>query len=211
MQVTLNDKIIDVIIIYKNNKNIYMRVKEDLKLYVTCNKYVSLKEIQKIIDNNQNSIIKMYDHIEKQKLLDESFYYLGKKYTVIYQDDIRDVIFEDEFIWAKDEKMLTKFLNNKCKEVFSQRINTIKTSFNYLPPFKLKIQNMKTRWGVCNRSNNTVTLNSQLLKKDLTLLDYVIIHEFCHFKHPNHSALFWQEVAKYYPNYKLARKKLKEV
>ena len=102
MQVTLNDKIIDVIIIYKNNKNIYMRVKEDLKLYVTCNKYVSLKEIQKIIDNNQNSIIKMYDHIEKQKLLDESFYYLGKKYTVIYQDDIRDVIFEDEFIWAKD-------------------------------------------------------------------------------------------------------------
>ena len=70
---------------------------------------------------------------------------------------------------------------------------------------------MKTRWGVCNRSNNTITLNSELLKKEITLLDYVIVHEMCHFKHPNHSKDFWNEVSKYYPYYKLARKKLKEV
>ena len=53
---------------------------------------------------------------------------------------------------------------------------------------------MKTRWGVCNRSNNTITLNSELLKKEITLLDYVIVHEMCHFKHPNHSKDFWNEV-----------------
>ena len=70
---------------------------------------------------------------------------------------------------------------------------------------------MKSRWGVCNRGNNTITLNKQLIKKDISLLDYVIVHELCHFKYPNHSKYFWNEVAKYYPNYKLARKQLKEV
>ena len=68
---------------------------------------------------------------------------------------------------------------------------------------------MKTRWGVCNRGNNTITLNTELLKKDIDLLDYVIIHELCHFYEPNHSANFWNWVAKYYPNYKEARKRLR--
>ena len=68
---------------------------------------------------------------------------------------------------------------------------------------------MKTRWGVNNRGNNTITLNSELLKKDIDLLDYVIIHELCHFYEANHSPRFWAWVSKYYPDYKLARKRLR--
>ena len=81
--------------------------------------------------------------------------------------------------------------------------------FNDLPDFKLRIRKMKTRWGVCNKSSMSVTLNTELIHKDVTLIDYVIIHELCHFKYMNHSASFWKEVEKYYPYYKLARKRLK--
>ena len=69
---------------------------------------------------------------------------------------------------------------------------------------------MKTRWGVCNRLKKTVTLNSELLKKDLTIIDYVIVHELCHFYEGNHGKKFWLQVEKRYPNYKQIRKKLKE-
>jgi len=55
----------------------------------------------------------------------------------------------------------------------------------------------------------TVTLNSSLIHKDVTLIDYVIIHELCHFKYMDHSSAFWKEVEKYYPYYKLARERLK--
>ena len=68
---------------------------------------------------------------------------------------------------------------------------------------------MKTRWGVNNRGNNTITLNTELLKKEIDLLDYVIIHELCHFYEANHSSRFWAHVEKYYPKYKEARKRLR--
>ena len=69
---------------------------------------------------------------------------------------------------------------------------------------------MKTRWGVCNRKNNSVTLNLELIKKDHKYLNYVIVHELSHFVHFDHSRLFWQTVSKYCPEYKIVRKELKK-
>ena len=42
------------------------------------------------------------------------------------------------------------------------------------------------------------------------LIDYIITHEFCHFKVHNHSKDFYDEVIKYCPDYKKCIKKLKE-
>ena len=73
----------------------------------------------------------------------------------------------------------------------------------------LKIRTMKTRWGVCNRKIKSVTLNFNLIKYDYDCLDYVIVHELSHFVHFDHSKEFWNTVSKYYPNYKIIQKKLK--
>ena len=211
MFIQINNYKIEIVIIRKKIKNIYLRVKEDLKLYVTAHPLVSQKEIKKLISQNEKSIIKMYEKMVKQKKYDQEFYYLGDKYDIIYNENIKRVEISDNKIIVKDEKMLNKFWKDECLRIFSKRVEDLKPLFSYLPKFTLRIRFMKTRWGVCNRSKNIVTLNSELLKKDRTLLDYVIIHELCHFKYPNHSADFWQEVAKYYPYYKMARKMLKEV
>ena len=69
---------------------------------------------------------------------------------------------------------------------------------------------MKTRWGVCNIRDNSVTLNTKLIEYDIEKLDYVIIHELSHFIHFNHSKAFWNQVSIYTPNYKQIRKDLKE-
>ena len=45
MEVNIGPYNIEIIIVYKKNKNIYMRVKEDLKLYITCHPLVSKKEL----------------------------------------------------------------------------------------------------------------------------------------------------------------------
>ena len=92
----------------------------------------------------------------------------------------------------------------------SERVEYWSQFFDYLPKFSIRIRKMTTRWGVCNRGNNIVTLNSELIKKDITLLDYVIVHELSHFKEANHSNRFWNEVAKRYPNYKEARRALRD-
>lgn len=211
MQVVLDDKKIDVIIENKQNKNLYIRVTDNLELSVTCNKRVSEKEILDIISKNSKSLIKMYNRKLKELDNNSIFYYLGKPYTIIYNKDVGKYYIEEDCIIVKDEKMLNKFYTNECVRVFTQELEKYNPYFNYLPKYSLRVRKMKTRWGVCNRGNNTVTLNSELLKKDIRLIDYVVVHELSHFKEANHSDKFWHEVSLRYPNYKEARKELNEV
>lgn len=209
MQVNLGDNVVDVIIEYKNNKNLYIRIKDDLKMYVYCNKYTSKKKIIEIIEENEKSLLRMYNHQVKQKELSNYHYYLGDKYTVIFDSSIKKYSIDSDCIYVKDSKMLDKFYKEACIKVFSERLNKCALLFDNIPKFNLRIRKMTTRWGVNNRGNNTITLNSELIKKDVTLIDYVCIHELCHFIEANHSDRFWYQVGLRYPYYKEARRRLK--
>lgn len=209
MEVQLGEYFIDVEIVKKNNKNVYFRFKDDGKLYVTCNRFVSEKEIKRLILTNEKSLLRMYESFLARQEVDSKFYYLGDSYTIIYDEAVKKVYIEDENIIAKDEKMLDKWLKNECERIFHERIQAILNNFTNIPAFRLRIRKMSTRWGVNNVTKCIITLNSELIKKDVTLIDYVIVHELCHFYEANHSKRFWEQVEKRYPYYKLARKRLK--
>ena len=74
----------------------------------------------------------------------------------------------------------------------------------------LKFRTMKTKWGVCRPTQSTITLNRNLLYLPDALVDYVICHEFVHFRHPDHSPAFWRELARFVPDYKEKRKALSD-
>ena len=207
MQACINDKNVDIVVEYKNNKNLYIRVK-DGKLHVTCNKLVSNEQILNVIKNNIKSLTKMYEKQSKRDDEDLFHYYLGNRYTVIYDNNFKNVKIEDDVILVKNEAMLNKFYKDECWRIFNNRIAECQKLFSNLPEFELRVRSMKTRWGVNNRQSKTITLNSELIKKNIALIDYVVIHELCHFLQPNHSVYFWQEVEKRYPSYKEAKKLL---
>lgn len=209
MQTIIDGGVVEVVIVYKNNKNIYLRFKEDKKLYATCNRFVREKDIENLIDNNIKKITKMYREITKTTYNDLFFNYLGHQYTICYNESVKNPYFEGDVFFVKNEKSLQKFYASEVKRIFTSEVERIIPYFKNIPKFTLKFRNMKTRWGVNNRGSNTITLNTELLKKDIDLLDYVIIHELCHFYEPNHSARFWSHVEKYYPKYKEARKRLR--
>lgn len=210
MKYTIDNKEYEVVIVKKNNKNTYLRVKEDLKIYVTTARLVSKNYVKTLLDNNIESIKKMIEQQEKQIKKKEYFYYLGEKYEV-FIDDVEDVKFLEDAIFVKDQKILEKWLNQKIKKLFKERLDYNYNRYQEKIPYpKLKIRTMKTRWGVCNIRDNSVTLNTKLIEYTIDKLDYVIIHELSHFIHFNHSKAFWNQVQKYTPNYKQIRKELKE-
>ncbi len=200
---------IEVIVNRKNNKNIYFRVKEDLKLYVNAPIFLSSNSILKLINENESAILKMYDKVAGRSKDDDKFAYLGKKYNIVIKEDISNVTMDEENVYTPSLEELEKFYQNQIVEVFTKEVDIAKKCFAHLPEFSLKFRKMRTRWGVCNTLKKTVTLNTELLKKDIELLDYVIVHELCHFFEGNHSKNFWNLVSQAYPNYKEARKRLK--
>lgn len=208
MYVNIGDNYTKVIIKRKSIKNIYFKwIGEDL--LVTCNNYMRDSEIEKLIKKNTPSLIKLKNRTPKSDLKANEMYYLGEKHVIEY-DGVSKTYIDGNKIISKDEHELAKFLSHQCFVIFNSRLERLKIQFSDLPEFRLRIRHMSTRWGVCNTKSMTVTLNSELIKKDVSLIDYVIIHELCHFKFMNHSSEFWSEVEKYYPYHKLARKMLRE-
>ena len=151
--------------------------------------------------------------IDKNKSRQEKnnyFYYLGKKYDVIIVPTFDIDITEDK-IFVKSNDYLNKWLKKQTERLYEERLDYIYSLFKEDIPYpKLRIRKMKTRWGVCNRKDKIVTLNSELIKYGINQIDYVIVHELSHFIYFDHSKNFWNQVMKYCPNYKEIRKTLRE-
>ena len=67
------------------------------------------------------------------------------------------------------------------------------------------IRAMTTRWGSCNTRTGHVTLNLRLVEKDPRCLEYVVVHELCHLIVPDHSRAFWNCVARCVPDWRKIR------
>ena len=203
MEFLIENKLYNVKIIRKNNKNTYIRLNEN-EIIVTTNYFVTNKKIKKLLEENINFLIK------RAKTFKKGFYLMGKEYEVIYDEKINKTYIDDNKIITKNEKSLLKFESEKVKEIFSNRLILNYNKFSENIPFpSLRVRKMKSKWGVCNIKNISITLNYNLINYDYDCLDYVIIHELSHLVHFNHSKKFWELVQKYEPNYKNIKKKLK--
>ena len=67
MKVEIDKHILEVFITKKRQKNTYIRVKEDLNIYVTTNYFTTKEDILKLIENNKTSISRMITRQEKKQ------------------------------------------------------------------------------------------------------------------------------------------------
>lgn len=212
MKYRLDGSEYNVVIVRKNNKNTYMRVKDNMTIYITTSYLTTKKAIFKMLDDNQLSLRKMLKRNELKMEKENSFFYLGDEYDIIIVPTVDniDIDFEYKKIYVCDQKMLDKWYKKEINDIFLVQFEKAFKMFEEvkIQPI-LKIRSMKTRWGVYNRKNYSVTLNSHLIEYELEKLNYVIFHELSHIVHFNHSASFWQLVSKYCPDYKRIRKELK--
>jgi len=209
MTYELDGIIYNVIITYKWNKNIYVRVKEDGNIYVSCTRLISKNQIKKLLEANESFLRKSLLKIEAKKKKKEEYRFLGEKIKIIISEETKQYEFDSETLIVHDESKIDKFYKDKALIIFRRQLNEIYSKFEEKIPFpNLRIRQMKTRWGVCNRKNNTVTLNLELIKYSYEEINYVIVHELSHFIEFNHSKNFWNVVKKYCPDYSKIRKKL---
>ena len=114
MKFVIDDKEYEVVIQKKNNKNTYIRVKEDLKIYVTTSYFASKLYIYNLLEQNKEYLKKA---LTKQEIKNEntSFKYLGKNYDVIICNIVNKVEFNENKIYTPNEKELNKYIKNRLE------------------------------------------------------------------------------------------------
>ena len=108
---------------------------------------------------------------------------------------------------AKVQSTLSRFLRTTASHYILTRVPqwALKMDIQY---HKIQLRQQRSRWGSCS-STGTLNFNWRLVHAPPAVVDYVIIHELAHRREMNHSARFWQLVAKYDPAYQQHRGWLK--
>ena len=64
------------------------------------------------------------------------------------------------------------------------------------------IKRMKTKWGACNAQDGRIWLNSELAKKPVGCLEYIVVHELAHLLEPSHNAHFVELMDEFLPDWR---------
>lgn len=73
---------------------------------------------------------------------------------------------------------------------------------------EVRIRKMKTRWGSCNAGARRIWLNLELIKKPVSCLEYVLVHEMVHLHEPHHTERFQEMLDALMPTWRLRREEL---
>ena len=76
-------------------------------------------------------------------------------------------------------------------------------------PARVQIRDQRSRWGSCS-TRGTLSFNWRLVLAPFDVLDYVVVHELCHLREPNHSRRFWKLVEQRRPDWRAQRDWLHE-
>jgi predicted metal-dependent hydrolase len=160
----------------------------------------------------RKQLLKNEQYRQQYVNLEDEVLLFGEVYSIdsVEAEDLRNRLLKIKT--SSQEKVNTayndfyKFLSNAyLKERAEYYSKLMGVKYNLL-----KYRKMKSRWGSCS-SKKEITFNTQLIKLDKELIDYVVVHELAHLIHMNHSKAFHDLVEKYLPDSKNRRKKLKNI
>lgn len=212
-------------------KNINLRINKDSEVIVSCNKNTSKDRIEKMILANKEFIEKAVENTNKRRKefkkykenLEGKIKYLSKVYEVEFKDlddsynyiineDDNNIIFNENKIIEDKSNFIDKFYDEKCEIIFNDSLNRM---YKLIENVNIKYPNLeykyaKSTWGKCYVNKNKIVLNKHLIKTDVDLIDYVVLHELVHFKYIYHDKNFYDLLYKLMPDAKNRRKKLNE-
>ena len=230
-QIMFGDNIIQYKLIIKNIKNINIRVNHSGNVLVSAPAKLPANIVTDYVKSKASWIYKSLEAfkkkasmtVSKEYVSGESFLVLGKQYRLkVIICNMNKIDIEGGYItlytWnaesvEKRESQYLKWLREQAKEVFLNSFDKMYPligKYGYDKP-ELAIKDMRTRWGSCAPTKKKIWLNLHLIKAPVYCIDYVVLHELCHLKYPNHSRNFYDFLTALMPDWKERKKILEDI
>lgn len=155
---------------------------------------------------------------QREYITRESHYYLGQRYLlkIVEHDAAPKIVLKHnnlELYIRKGATMehrddiLQGWYRQQLRELIPQYIAKFEKKMN-VKVGETRIRKMKTKWGTCNPDANRIWLNTELAKKPIECIEYVLVHEMVHLIERNHNKRFIACMDKFLPKWKHLREEL---
>jgi len=222
--IELGDICLDVI--RKDIKNVHLSVHPPQgRVTISAPKQMDLETLRIFSISKLGWIRKQQTKLKNQKreapreyVTRESHYYLGQRYllSVVEHDFAPKVVLKHDTIelyirkgapTRQREEILQGWYRQQLKELIPQYVAKLEKKMS-VEVAEICVRTMKTKWGTCNRKVKRIWLNTELAKKSVEHIEYVLIHEMVHLLERTHSEKFIACMDTFLPKWRHLREEL---
>lgn len=204
-------------------KNINLRIRRDLSIYVSAHPGVPFFQIEAFLQKQGSFILKSLEEYKHRATVPfltlrdgDSLFLAGKPYVLTVRPGLHNTIYcrkdtvymeVSDTSWQQRRSLYHALLRQKGTALFedsAERIFPQLSAYGIVMP-KLRQRIMRSRWGSCMPAKAIVTMNTYLAIMPEGIIDHVMLHELCHLIHPNHSRHFYNVMTMIMPDWKARR------
>lgn len=178
---------------------------ERIEDIVASKEYWIYKNLAEWRDLNATRVLREYKN-------GEGFLYLGRAHRLLLvagQEEAlllkngrfclrRDLVDQGSIAAAK--AAFRDFYVARGSERIAERVAYYAPKIGVLPG-GITVKELGHRWASCSPSGN-LAFHWKCMMAPQTIIDYIVVHELCHFHHLDHTDAFWNEVDKVMPKYR---------
>ncbi len=142
----------------------------------------------------------------------EGFLYLGRSYRLLLVADQEEPLLlkNGRFCLRRDlvdqgaieaaKAAFRDYYINRGRERITQRVNYYAPKAG-VTAGNIDVRELGNRWASCSPNGN-LAFHWKCMMAPQTIIDYIAVHELCHFHHLDHTDAYWNEVDKVMPTYR---------
>lgn len=211
-------------IVYRPRRlRVALQISLDGTLTVLAPRGYPLEQVQMFVEHNRSWIAKHYKKYQDyppKTFVDGDQFLLGGSHltlclragTALQVIQHNDQLFVDVPRTGRPDTQIIRqrliaWYRQEAAITLLPRLNTWAGRIGWHPT-RVKIHEYRSRWGYC-REDGLIALNWRIIQAPCPVMDYVLVHELMHLKHPDHQKGFWQALADVLPEYGQAKQWLK--
>ena len=119
------------------------------------------------------------------------------------EDKIIKISLPNKYKKANNERILDIAIDKMYEQIAKVEVERAMEKTRILlgfAPEDYEIRKMSEELGRCEE--NKITINPEIVKYDREVIDYIVLHEYCHLKYKSHCKSFIKMLEKYEPKKK---------